>query len=152
MTNTAISDQLELVNTRATAILEMEQTEELCLAAVTKSPSLLNKIHPQFKTPAVCLAAVSVSGLALRYVPFKEKKYVICHTAVKNNPAAIAFVPSGMRSAMPIHDNPNYVNHEDKLSEESVAAIKVKLVEVRLRMAAISKVVTELEEVLSGFM
>jgi hypothetical protein len=67
---------------------DMEQTPELCLAAVKRYGLNLRDIRHQ--TPAICLAAVKRDGLALEYV--LEQSLDVCLAALQHNIVALRFV------------------------------------------------------------
>lgn len=123
-------------------------TEELCLAAVTKSPGVLNRIRVQFKTRAVCMAAVSQNGVMLRYTPLKHKDMMLCCIAVGNNPEALAYVPRGMRAEVcptPVTINTEEVN---LLIADAVNQANVKTINL---VNTLTHKVNELEHALNSF-
>lgn len=65
------------------------QTEEACLAAVTKSGLALELVERKYKTEAVCFAAVSQCGDALEFVEDQTRK--VCLAAVNQNGLALRF-------------------------------------------------------------
>ncbi len=94
--------------------LVKNQTEEICLAAVTYrgvgscygNGIALQDVREQ--TDKICMAAVESTGLSLRYV--RKQTEALCLAAVTENEEALEFVEKYYKSVADIVDNEEYKN------------------------------------------
>lgn len=68
----------------------VNQTHELCRAAVSQNGLLLEFVKNEFKTKIICEIAVRQNGLAIKFVPIQTPE--LCQLACQNNNLAIAYI------------------------------------------------------------
>lgn len=75
----------------------INQTYEVCQAAVETDPMQLEYVMQNYLRPELCLMAVEKNGQALRYVPEDMRDSVICNAALTQNNDAWVWVPESLR-------------------------------------------------------
>lgn len=78
-----ISRQMYAIRNNAFVIQYINQTYELCLAAVEKSGLVLEYVDPCYKTEKMCFVAVNNCSYAFKYVPSECLSYRICVKALE---------------------------------------------------------------------
>lgn len=133
----ALFDPYEAIAFNPEVLTELDQTEELCMAAIQKCPDLIQSVHNQTekicleavkrnpsklayvrnRTEKVCLEAVRQNGMLLYYLWDHEKTPKVCLEAIKQNGRALMYVKDQtveicIRAVMSYSGAIAYVYHE----------------------------------------